>query len=53
MPPIPALVAVTQSYDGAYINKGRTNNQEPKKWKKMTKNNLPKLSSFWWIIVKL
>jgi hypothetical protein len=53
MHPTLALVDVAQSCDGAYINKGGTNNQEQKYGKKMTKKKLPKLSSFPWIIVKL
>jgi hypothetical protein len=53
MPPTPALVAIAQSCNGVYISKGGTNNQEQKKWKKNDQKKLVKLSSFWWIIVKL
>jgi hypothetical protein len=38
MPPTPTLVAIAQSYNGAYISKGGTNNQEQKKWKKNDQN---------------
>jgi hypothetical protein len=47
------LVVGAQSCDGAYISKGEKNNQEQKNGKQMIKQKLPKLSSFWWIIVKL
>jgi len=35
-----ALVAIAQSCNGAYINKGGTNNQEQKKWKKNDKKKI-------------